>query len=323
MFVTSSFNDIIESVTVKKTNDIMKKSRIIDSFLLYNEVDMLEYRLRVLYDHVDIFVIVEAHRSFVGKPKPYIFLDNFYRFKDFKDKIIYIRIYEFPYENPDTSLNEQWKNEHYQRDMIIQGLDQAHVKYNDIIILSDVDEIPDTEFLQWIRNETNNNSQISIHNTIYSLRQKYHCYNINTIRELDWYHPKVFTYSTLKTMNSPPLSVVRMMGITQAIPQGIQCYIIERGGWHLSWFTTVQGIRNKLENFSHQEYNNDFITNETRIEECIKTGKDIMERQEIAFHIIPTLSITYLPPKTYELLSSFIIDKHDNNYEKQEEQEDL
>ena len=39
---------------------------IVDSFIFYNELDMLEFRLTELNDVVDYFVIVEATHTFSG-----------------------------------------------------------------------------------------------------------------------------------------------------------------------------------------------------------------------------------------------------------------
>ena len=35
--------------------------KIIDSFIFYNELDLLEYRLSILNDLVDYFILVESH----------------------------------------------------------------------------------------------------------------------------------------------------------------------------------------------------------------------------------------------------------------------
>ena len=43
--------------------------KIIDCFIFYNELDLLEYRLNILNDVVDYFVIVESTHTFVGKEK--------------------------------------------------------------------------------------------------------------------------------------------------------------------------------------------------------------------------------------------------------------
>ena len=47
--------------------------KIYDCFPFYNEFALLEWRLKMLYDLVDCFVIVEAGQTHQGKPKPYHF----------------------------------------------------------------------------------------------------------------------------------------------------------------------------------------------------------------------------------------------------------
>ena len=43
--------------------------KIIDCFIFYNEIALLTYRLNVLNDVVDFFVIVESTHTFTGKEK--------------------------------------------------------------------------------------------------------------------------------------------------------------------------------------------------------------------------------------------------------------
>ena len=49
----------------------MKK--VFDVFLFFNELDILELRLKMLNDVVDFFVITECDFTFSGKPKSLIF----------------------------------------------------------------------------------------------------------------------------------------------------------------------------------------------------------------------------------------------------------
>ena len=48
------------------------KRRVVDCFLFYNEVDMLEYRLSELWEFVDFFIVLESKFSFVGNEKPFL-----------------------------------------------------------------------------------------------------------------------------------------------------------------------------------------------------------------------------------------------------------
>jgi beta-1,4-mannosyl-glycoprotein beta-1,4-N-acetylglucosaminyltransferase len=47
--------------------------QIIDCFIFYNELELLTYRLNLLNNIVDYFVIVESTHTFTGKEKKTIF----------------------------------------------------------------------------------------------------------------------------------------------------------------------------------------------------------------------------------------------------------
>ena len=69
---------------------MINKHKIIDSFLFYNELDMLEFRLTELNEHVDYFIILESNFDFKGNKKESVFNLNKERFNLWKDKIILI-----------------------------------------------------------------------------------------------------------------------------------------------------------------------------------------------------------------------------------------
>lgn len=109
--------------------------KIYDCFPFFNEFDILEIRLKELWDHVDYFVISEANTTHRGNPKPFYLLDNFERFKPYADKIIHVPVTDMPgFHNGDY-----WPNEHHQRDCLVRGLGSA--AREDIIMISDVDEL--------------------------------------------------------------------------------------------------------------------------------------------------------------------------------------
>ena len=63
--------------------------KIYDCFTFFNELDLLEIRLKTMDKFVDYFVIVEANKTFSGAPKESIFLKNQKRFEKWKSKIRY------------------------------------------------------------------------------------------------------------------------------------------------------------------------------------------------------------------------------------------
>ena len=54
--------------------------KVIDCFIFYNELDLLDYRLNILKEVVDYFVIVESTHTFVGKEKELYFNKDKYNY---------------------------------------------------------------------------------------------------------------------------------------------------------------------------------------------------------------------------------------------------
>jgi beta-1,4-mannosyl-glycoprotein beta-1,4-N-acetylglucosaminyltransferase len=203
--------------------------KIIDCFIFYNELDLLNYRLNILNNVVDYFIIVESKYTFVGKEKNLIFNQNKHLFENFKDKIIHI-IVDLPYIYPNVDLNndDQWKNEKYQRNSIKNGLDKINFNDEDIIIISDIDEISDPNTLEIIKN-------YNLNIEIYSLQMDFYYYNLNSKIVNKWYHSKIISYKKYKELNIS----------CQDIREYRNYIIIDNGGWHLSYFGNVEFIKNK------------------------------------------------------------------------------
>ena len=110
--------------------------------MFYNELDTLELRLTVLDPYVDQFVLVESELTHGCQPKELHFQKNRERFEKWLPKIRHIIVTEE--ESPKD--DNPWSREKYQRECILRGLDgipdDAHV------MVSDVDEIPNMEFVR-------------------------------------------------------------------------------------------------------------------------------------------------------------------------------
>ena len=124
--------------------------KIFDCFMFFDENVILDVRLNILNQFVDYFVIVESRYNHNGHEKDLNFDIN--KYKNFKDKIIYIIHENVPKEikrinNHDSDHEKNAKyifnaafRENDQRNSIINGLNKAGE--DDIILISDVDEIP-------------------------------------------------------------------------------------------------------------------------------------------------------------------------------------
>ena len=245
--------------------------KIIDTFIFYNELDLLKYRLAILDEHVDYFILVESTHTFTGHPKPLFYNENKenneYGFAVFKDKIIHIIVDDFPFKYPniDHQRQQQWQNEYHQRNYIRQGLHQIQNNLNDddIILTADVDEIPDPKILIKAKNNTLEFNKDSLNRL--ALDMYYYNLNFRVGDGQNWHGIKLMTWATYNKINLT-FQQMRIWEHTHSVPR------IPYGGWHLSYFGDIDFIINKVTNFSHQEYNNNETINKERLEKMVKEG---------------------------------------------------
>jgi len=270
--------------------------KIIDAFIFYNELDMLEYRLSTLYNVVDYFVLVESTRTFVGKEKHLFYSENKERFEKYSDKIMHIIDNGFlvnPKHDYTKKYNDDvWYNEKHQRNSIDIGLKQFKLNEEDLIIVSDIDEIPDPNMLLELILSGKKIDYVG-------LCQDFYYYNLtykNTSE--DWKFAKIMSYKHYVE------KIERNPQCCREIPAARN---IRPGGWHLSYFGDSRFIKNKIKQFSHQELNKKQFTNVENIDKCIKTGEDLFARSYANCLKIPLKENRYLPPN-HEFFNHLIVD---------------
>ena len=216
----------------KKNNNL----KIIDCFTFYNELDLLNYRLEVLNEYVDYFVLVEATHTHVGNEKKMYFKENKDKFKKFENKIIHIIVDDFPHKHPNIDINKyhQWLNERFQRECIERGINTLSLKNKDVILISDLDEIPNPKLLGKVKN-----NEIKI--TKYNLFMDTYYYNLNNKKISNkCCECKILTYFEYKNLNITCHEIRRLTNKIETLVNG---------GWHLSYFVDSNFIKNKIKNF--------------------------------------------------------------------------
>jgi beta-1,4-mannosyl-glycoprotein beta-1,4-N-acetylglucosaminyltransferase len=254
--------------------------KIIDCFSFYNELDLLTYRLNLLNDYVDYFVIVEARQTHAGKDKILFFKENKHLYEEFSEKIIH-HVVDLPYkfENTNITYNEIWVNENFQRNVISQCLlNVKNLSPLDIIILSDLDEICDPRILLKIKE-----GDIAV--DINSLEMDLYYYNLNTINKEKWNSGKIMTYKKYTELNKN-FTEIRLGNYTSILS----------AGWHMSYFGDEHFISNKIKNFAHSEFNLPEITDLEKIKEKIKNCSDLYNRSSDNFLKIEIKDNLNLPP---------------------------
>jgi hypothetical protein len=241
-----------------------------------------------LNEIVDYFILVESTHTHVGKEKPLFYQENKQLFEKFNHKIIHIIVDDFPhkYPNIDFEKGEQWINERYQRDCISRGIDELSLQSNDVITITDLDEIPNPKMLEQIKNK-------DIVVDINILELDFYYYNLHSKMDHLWHHSKILTFEKYNELN---------IGCDKI--RFYNCPIIKNTGWHLSYFGNEKFIKNKLENFSHQEFNKVEFTDEKLIKERINNGNDLFDRPTSIINI-PIEDNDNLPPDYDIYLTNF------------------
>ena len=237
---------------------------VFDCFQYFNEEHILDLRLNILDEFVDHFVIVESTNDHQGNEKKLNF--NINNFKKFKKKIIYIIV-----EDTLEAIKKphKWGEslvEQHQRNSIMKGLNKSHD--NDLIILSDVDEIPDLNKLN-IFNKKNRYAVFA---------QKKFDYKLNLLNESegDWHGSKICLKKNLK---SPQW--LRNLKFKKypfwRIDKIRDLQIIQNGGWHFSYLHNPEDLLKKIKSFSHGEFNIPEFTSSEKIVEKIRMKKNIFD----------------------------------------------
>lgn len=237
--------------------------KIYDCFNFFNELDILEIRLNVLYEYVDYFVIVESSITHSGEHKPFYFEENKERYSKFLDKIIHYKVYDTPNDftnfnySEDICLNKifdfaskqtnrfnratqpDYGRDFFQKECVRRPLTSC--SDDDIIIISDADEIPNPKILEHIKLSIDDDD-------IYSLNQTTYYYYINLLKQTDWYGSKISKYKNIKN-----ISFNEIRGDESLSKK------INNGGWHFSFQGGSEMVKTKLLSYSARDLVNPYI----------------------------------------------------------------
>ena len=235
---------------------------IYDCFQYFNEDHIIDLRLNILNKYVDYFVISESTRTHQGKEKKLNFnIDNFSKFKK---KIKYITSDYKEEINFNKHIGGESLIEQHQRNSLLLGLKDAHD--NDLIILSDSDEIPDLEKIKDIKKDKR----------YIAFSQKMFMYKLNlkNLNESNWIGSKITQKKYIKSMQKLREMKFKHYPFWRIDKKKQQ---IINGGWHFSFLQTPKDILKKIKSFSHGEFDEGKLS-EKEIELKILENKDIFNR---------------------------------------------
>ena len=263
--------------------------KIYDCFSYWDEDLLLELRLNILNEHVDYFIIVEGNKTWQNNSKKLQF--NINNFKRFKDKIIYIPVEDLP------DGNNPYLRENFQRNAISRGFEK--VEDDDVVIISDLDEIPNPEKI----NLFNKSMKYAV------FEQMHFYYKINLQSQLNpkWYGSRICIKKYLKSpqwlrelkFKKRPFWRFDKLRLNN---------IIKDGGWHFCNLKSPKQLLYKYKNlcetddpYVFKEKIDKKYLDENQIEKKISDGLDIIGRKDS----FKKIKLSYKFPK-------FILDNKEN-----------
>ena len=215
--------------------------RIFDCFMYFDEEIVLDTRLNYLDPFVDYFVIVESNFTHSGKNRGLKFDIN--KFKKFEKKIHYLVVDDIPKEV--TNYKKGWSpnffRENFNRNAISRALTECSP--NDLIIISDADEIPNLELLDTVKIK-----KLAI------FKQRSFVYKLNLLYEENWLGSSICYKKYLKSPQWLRNKRFLRRGFLRRI--FFKTPTLNNGGWHFSFLKEPENIVKKLKAYAHSEYKN-------------------------------------------------------------------
>lgn len=248
---------------------------VYDCFQFFNELDILKIRLNVLDPYVDKFVISEATETFSGLKKPLYYEENKEMFAEFADKIIHVVV-------DDTPQGDTHERDTFQKNAVTRGLKDCTDE--DIIIFSDLDEIPNPQKIKEILENFQKDK-------IYHFAQRlFYCYlnmeevsgnllsyagEFEGVKRKKWIGSKMLSYKLMRELNLQ----CGELRFPERKEIGIR---VEDGGWHFGYMgghgekDIKKRVQEKVVSAAHQEYNSRHVL--SQVTDQIRDGKDIFGR---------------------------------------------
>lgn len=232
--------------------------KIYDCFIFNHEIELLEIRLNILDKFVDKFIITEGDSTFSGFPKDSHYLRNKDRFKKWEDKIIHN-----PIKIPD--MKGPWDREIYSRNAM---LDLEIFEDNDLLIMSDSDEIPNPLIIKDAPNWISSNKH-------FTLKQSCYAYWINNLYSNNWFGSRIATYKYMKNKKADDVREAT------ELESELTGAIITNGGWHFTYLGGEEQIRKKINSFCDRQFDVPKITE--NISDNLSQGRDVFNRTHIKY----------------------------------------
>ena len=214
--------------------------QVVDITMFNNEMATLDLRVNILTDVVDVFIVKESTHTHQGNVKeclagPYV------------NPKVHADVAPVPVTMTQIKgepNSEAMKREAYQRSRPVD-LSAYDLKDDDIILLCDIDEIPDPVQLATFAPEDG---------VVYAFEQTMYQYYLNVLDRVvsKWHGPGACTYATYKTIDAQKQREMHYQIRTGGqIAPGV---VVVPSGWHFTYLGGPDAIKYKFNSWAHREF---------------------------------------------------------------------
>lgn len=214
--------------------------KIFDCVPFFNETELLRLRIACLEDLVDRFVVVEARQTHSGEAKPlHLWADEAADLRAHPKLVA--RAVDLPADADD------WGRDYHQRDRLGDALAELGAAPGDLILHSDVDEIPARAAVQRAAEAlaaARERTFLAFEQRLFHFRLNY---ELVWSRKLPWLGTAAARYGDLRTMTGLRATVRRQRGRhARGVDTAARVYAVAGGGWHFSYLGDDEALERKL-----------------------------------------------------------------------------
>lgn len=277
---------------------------LFDCFLFFNEFELLDIRFGEYQEYIDYFVIGIGRLTFSRQLNPYYEeYDRIYTLARKhgigRDRVILVDAdFEDLYSSvTNTNQDVNWVVEKYRRIAMWYHI-RPRMDIDDFALLGDVDEFMPIYILDDLKSNETIKQRLTTMPGLIWLQNHYYYFNCREKTSgCTWPGQVVLSKEQMQLNSFQTFRELRETNPNMFIQWG--------GGNHYSYLGGVDNIRQKIQSFSHQEYNTPNYTNEQNLCECITNAKDLFGRNNMVFEFIQPSEMKDAPKYLLDNLEQF------------------
>lgn len=254
---------------------------IIDCFPFFNELDLLDIRLKLLDDIVDKVILVESTKTFTLTKKRLFYNENKNRYSKYKNKITHIILDDSPallnkffvhklknifwlLKNKKSIFLNAHDIDFYQKNQVSKGL--RNCDENDVLILSDLDEIPNPSIFKDLETLKKGRNALELDLYCYFLNGK--VFDRESKQNIKILGPSITKFKYFRSFHD------ERHGARNSFKNNreLQFKKIQNAGWHFTYLGGLKSLNSKIKSTAHTELNTRSINTQSNLKNLIDSG---------------------------------------------------